>query len=209
MAELVDIPEDEEVSYNKGAAALYGLIKEVLPDHHLVDADAEIPTNTDPYITLAPMMVSGFTENGLGNKPIYSDVLEDGRTTKVYQERCTWRLRSYMDNAFFSLKRVKSALEQPEPHYRWFGVDGVIGVTSIGMVRRTPSIIDFQKVQNSATMLVSLTYLHKTIDTTALPINRVEFITETSISRGSEDTIVDNIIIEAPPLVEIPSPPDP
>ena len=197
MAKLADIPTDEEVSYNLGATALYSLITETLPDHTLLQADNDLPQSTTPYITLDPIDSSGFHDNGLGNKPIFHRVNDDGTTDSVYQEKCIWRLRSYKDKAFFSMKKVKSALEQYETHYRHFGDNGVIGITSTGNVRRTPTVIDFQKMENSATMLVTLTYLHRFYDGTAIPVEKIEFSTKTTVSEASEDSIDDvDILID-------------
>ena len=198
MADLNAIPSDEETSYNKGAAALYNLIKEVLPNHKLIASDVDLPKETTPYITLNPSELEGFQDNGIGNKPIYTKVDSQGITTKVYQEKCQWRIRSYKGKAFSDLKKVKSAVENDEAHYRHFGKDGVIGLTSIGSVRRTPTVIDFQKMENSATMLITLTYLHKYVDDTGQPIDKLDLklksksttSTEGGITRET-DTVID------------------
>lgn len=198
MAKLIDIPEDEETSYNLGATALYNLVKEVLPDHELISADANLPMSTTPYITLDPTQSSGFHDNGLGNKPIYHERDELGITTDVYQETCVWRIRSFKGKAFFDLKKVKSSLEQPEIHYKHFGNTGIIGTTSIGTVRRTPAVIDYQKMENSATMLVTLTYLYKNVNGDGFPINSVVFDTVTSTSFVNGEKVEDEVVIEPP-----------
>lgn len=196
MAKLDEIPLDEETSYNLGATALYNLIQETLPDHELVATDNNLPTKVTPYITLAVLNGSGFQDNGLGNKPIYQETKEDGSTVAVYQEKCQWRLRSYKDNAFFALKKVKSAMERYETHYKYFGNSGVIGLTSIGSVSRTPSVIDFQKVENSATMLVTLTYLHRYEDGEGAAVEGVDFGLKTVTSILGGEVIEDDVIID-------------
>lgn len=196
MANLSEIPTDEETSYNLGATALYNLVKEVLPDHQLIASDADLPQSTTPYITLDPTEGSGFHDNGLGNKPIYHELKEDGTTIDVYQERCVWRLKSFKGKAFFDMKKIKSALEQPEIHYKHFGNNGVIGTTSIGTVRRTPTVIDYQRLENGATMLVTLTYLHQVINGDGFPIEKVIFDATTSTAFVGGESITDEVTID-------------
>ena len=198
MAKLVDIPEDEATSFNLAGKMLGELVLETLPDHKLVLADSELPQYTTPYITLDITESSGFHDNGLGNKPIYHEIDEAGVTTDVYQEKCVCRIRTHKGSALFDLKKVKSAISQPEVHYKYFGNDGVIGITSVGSVRRTPTVIDYQRLENSATMLVTLTYLYKNVNGDGFPITGVVFDTVTSTSFVDGEKIEDEVVIEPP-----------
>lgn len=196
MVKLVNIPEDEATSFYLAGGRLGDLVLEILPNHKLVLPDSDTPQEVTPYVTMDITESSGFHDNGLGNKPIYHEMDELGVTTDVYQEKCTCRIRTYKGNAFFDLKKVKSAISQPEIHYKYFGNDGIIGITSVGSVRRTPTVIDYQKLESGATMLVTLTYLHKVVNGDGFPIEKVIFDATTSAAFVGGESITDKVTID-------------
>ncbi len=191
MAELKDIPDSEDVALTSGLNAIAGLAKEVYPNHKVMRANADFNIPTTPYITVEPITVNVFPENGLGNKPILvDDTYEDGvRTTQsVYQEACIVRIKVYKENAFIVAKGIKRTMEQDEPHWRWFGkTNGLIGLTSFRPVRSTPTTINFQYIEQCATFDVTLTYIHKVVDTTGGIIAEVKGFINTELN---EDEVV-------------------
>lgn len=196
MAKLIDIPENEEDSYNLAMSAIYHLIKATLPTHNLEQGYRTMPPSTGLVVYIDQESGGGFHDNGLGNKPIYHEMDEDGVTTEVFQETCVCRLRTVNGNAYLDLKKIKSAIEQPEIHYRFFGGNGVVGITSIGRVRKTPISVNFSRNEDSAVMLITLTYLHKVVNGDGFPIEKVIFDATTSTAFVGGESITDEVTID-------------
>lgn len=158
-----DIPLVEDViKYCEGKVLPF--FKAVLPSRTPFLAHENYPVSTTPYITFRFIGQRGDNEGINGNGPILKEVGTDGSTTSVYEYVNVFEVRTFKDNAFGDLNKLKQSLKNSRIWYEYFGKVPEIGVRITSTVSNTPTPIDGQEWEAGATMNITISCLAKELD---------------------------------------------
>ena len=180
MASLtVNDIQDHDAAYEFALERLAYLIKDALPNRKIIRADRDISVPVDPYITIRPMMVSGFNPSEYGNDPIKRMKDDSGNEYDIFQWKVVCDVKTYKGNAFSDLSRVKQALKKRVKHYEFFGKFQTVGVGAVSPVANSFTPIDNQEMEAGASTRITLHYICKDLDDSFGALDKVTGKTST------------------------------
>mgnify|MGYP003139717133 CR=1 FL=1 len=175
MASLtVNDIQDHDAAYEFALERLAYLIKDVLPNRKIIRADRDISVPVDPYITIRPMVVSGFNPSEYGNDPF--DRIEDeaGNEYDLFQWKIVCDVKTYKGNAFTDLIKVRHTLKHRVKHEEFFGKYKTVGVGAVSTIANSFTPIDNQEMEAGASTRITLHYICKALDDSFGVIETIE-----------------------------------
>jgi len=175
MASLtVNDIKDNDDAYEFALDQLAYLIKDTLPAREIFRADLSMSVPVDPYITVRPMVVSGFNPSEYGNDPF--DRIEDeaGNEYDLFQWKIVCDVKTYKGNAFTDLIKVRHALKHKVKHEEFFGKYKTVGVGAVSTIANSSTPIDNQEMEAGASTRITLHYICKALDDSFGNIETIE-----------------------------------
>lgn len=182
IADILTIDDAETFAFDQLGEFLY----EVIPHRKLVLDSSTITAGTTPYLVADILTNTSYSE-GLGQKPVLSNLASDGTSTKIYKDKLTIDLRAYLGEARKDLNLVRTKLNNSDLKFKHFGsTKGLVAITDIGNVLDNKvTVYESQETANGAILRIGLSYIYKEVEA----VYYVETINISSDVTSNEDTI--------------------